>query len=211
MEIKSYSNHHVDAVIHSENGSYWRCTSVYGHSESDQKRHTWELLRRLAALSSLPLLCFGDFNEVLDLNEKSRAPGGGDKRANLVNDFGEAIRDSDLIDLGSTGYPFAWSNKRFGPNFIEERLDRFLCNSKWRSYFIKKAAMNLISWSSDHNLIVMDVVEREEGRRYIKRIFPKVHYEDMWSLYKKCKKIVKHEWLETCCWENGNYLIFMEP
>ena len=54
VDIKSFSKHHVDVVVHSENGSYWRCTGVYGHPESDQKRHTWELLRRLAALSSLP-------------------------------------------------------------------------------------------------------------------------------------------------------------
>lgn len=36
-EIKSYSLHQVDAVVHSENGSYWRCTGIYGHPESAQK------------------------------------------------------------------------------------------------------------------------------------------------------------------------------
>lgn len=35
-------------------------TGVYGSPESDQKRHTWELLRRLATLASLLWLCFGD-------------------------------------------------------------------------------------------------------------------------------------------------------
>lgn len=126
VEIKSFSKHHVDAVVCNENGNYWRCTGVYGHPESDQKRHTWELLRRLATLSSLPWLCFGDFNEVLNLNEKL---GGREKRVNMVNEFREAIRDCDLKDLGSIGYPFTWSNRRFGPHIIEEKFDRFLCNS----------------------------------------------------------------------------------
>lgn len=108
VEIKSYSKHHVDVVVHSEKGSYWRCIGIYGHPESDQKKHTWELLRRLAALSFLPWLCFGDFNEVLNLNEKS---GGRDRRASMVIDFREAIRDCGLMDLGSTGYPFTWSNR----------------------------------------------------------------------------------------------------
>lgn len=74
---------------------------------------------------------------MLNLNEKL---GGKDKRAELVNNFWEAIRDSDLEDLGSNGYPFTWSNRRFGPHIIEERLDRFLCNSNWRSCFQEKAA-----------------------------------------------------------------------
>lgn len=103
VEIKSYSKHHVDVVVYNETGSNWRCTGVYGHPESDQKKFTWELLRRLDTLSSLQWLCFGDFNEVLNLNEKL---GGKDRRVCMVNDFREAIRDCDLTDLGSTGYFF---------------------------------------------------------------------------------------------------------
>lgn len=76
VETKSYSKHHVDAVVYNETGSNWRCMEVYAHLESDQKRFTWDLLRRLAAISSLPWLCFGDFNEVLNLNEKL---GGKDR------------------------------------------------------------------------------------------------------------------------------------
>ncbi|KAH9651249.1 reverse transcriptase domain-containing protein [Citrus sinensis] len=45
VEIKSFSKHHVDAVVHSEEGRFWRCTGIYGHPETDQKKHTWELLR----------------------------------------------------------------------------------------------------------------------------------------------------------------------
>lgn len=127
MEIKSFSKHHVDVMVYSENRSYWRCTGVYGHPESEQKKHTLELLRSLAALSSLPWFCFGDFNEVLNLNKKI---GGNEKRVTMVNEFREAIRDCDLKDLGSGGYPFTWSNRRFGPHIIEEKLDRFLCNRK---------------------------------------------------------------------------------
>ena len=103
VEIKSYSKHHVDVVVYNETGSNWRCTGVYGHPKSDQKKFTWELLRRLNTLSSLQWLCFGDFNEVLNLNEKL---GGKDRRVCMVNDFREAIRDCDLTDLGSTGYFF---------------------------------------------------------------------------------------------------------
>lgn len=193
VEIKSFSKHHVDAVVHNDEGRFWRCTGVYGHPETDQKKNTWELLRRLAGLSSLPWLCFGDFNEVLNLNEKL---GGIDRRANLVNDFREALKDCDLTNLGSTGYQFTWSNRRFGVNIVEERLDRFLGNSSWRESFQEKAAQNLISWSSDHSPLMIEVLEKGRGNRYSRKIFHRIHYKDMWSLYEKCKEIVKKEWME---------------
>ena len=79
---------------------------------------------------------------MLNLNEKL---GGRDKRVNMVNEFREAIRDCDLKDLGSIGYLFTWSNRRFGTHIIEEKLDRFLCNSNWGNSFQEKAGRNLIS------------------------------------------------------------------
>lgn len=190
VEIKSFSRHHVDAMVYSETGSSSRCTRVYGHLESDQKRFTWELLRRLAALYSLSWLCFGDFKEVLNLNEKL---GGKNRRVCLVNDFREAIRDCDLVDMGSTGYPFTWSNRRFGDHLIDEKQDKFLGNSNWRNYFQDKAAVNLVSWSSYHNPILMEVLEKGKEDRHAKRTLHRVHYEDMWSPYEKCKEIVNHE------------------
>ncbi|KAH9742571.1 pentatricopeptide repeat-containing protein [Citrus sinensis] len=118
VDIKSFSQHHIDAVVHSENGSLWRCTGIYGHPETDQKRHTWTLLQRLAGLLSLPWLCFGDFNEILKLDEKT---GKKDRCMASINEFCEAVYGCDLKDLGYNGYPFTWSNRRFGPNLVEER------------------------------------------------------------------------------------------
>ncbi|KAH9769616.1 reverse transcriptase domain-containing protein [Citrus sinensis] len=201
VEIKSFSCHHIDAVVYSEKGSYWRCTGIYGHPEAAQKQHTWKLLRRLATLSSLPWLYFGDFNEVLNLNEKL---GGNEKQVNSVADFREAVRECDFIDMGFTGYPFTWSNRRFGVGLIEERLDRFLCSRSLGNYFQEKAAMNLVTWSSDHNPILMEVLEKGSGLRYSRRTFRRVHHEDMWSPYEKCGEIVKREWKESSCWDRGN-------
>ncbi|KAH9715856.1 putative reverse transcriptase/RNA-dependent DNA polymerase [Citrus sinensis] len=164
VEIKSFSCHHIDAVVYSEKGSYWRCT-------------------------------------VLNLNEKL---GGNEKQVNSVADFREAVRECDFIDMGFTGYPFTWSNRRFGVGLIEERLDRFLCSRSWGHYFQEKAAMNLVTWSSDHNPILMEVLEKGSGLRYSRRTFRRVHYEDMWSPYEKCREIVKREWKESSCWDRGN-------
>ena len=176
LEVKSYSKHHIDAVIHNENGSSWRCIGVYGHPKSEKKKHTWSLLRRLAGMSSLPWLCFGDFNEIFNLNEKV---GGKERNPSRVHEFRQAVRDCRLLDLGLKGYPFTWSNRRFGPQLIEERLDRFFCNQNWGSLYQETAAKNLISWSSDHSPILMELIGKETGQRYKRRTFRRVHYEDM--------------------------------
>ena len=44
----------------------------------------------------------------------------------MISEFRKAIQECDLKDLGCSGHPFTWSNRRYGPHFIEERLDKFL-------------------------------------------------------------------------------------
>lgn len=71
VNLASYRNHHIDVVMNRANGMKWRCTWIYGHPEGSQKKHTWMLLRRLAGWFAFPWLCFRDFNEILNLNEKT--------------------------------------------------------------------------------------------------------------------------------------------
>ena len=188
VEVKSFSKHHIDAIVNFENGSFWRCTGVYGHPEAEQKHNTWTLLRRLASLSPLPWLCFGDFNEILLLNEKT---GRNNRCVSAVNNFRAAVRDCGLSDLGCIGRPFTWSNRTFGPHLVEERLDRFLCCRKWGTIFQEHAALHLETWTSDHNPIILEVEEKGRGVKHRRRSFTRFHYEDMWSPYERCKEIVK--------------------
>lgn len=124
VKITSYSNHHINSIIKLEDGALWRFAGIYGHPEQSQKKHTQRLLRRLAALFSISWLCGGDFNEITHSKEKK---GGLSRNSEEITEFKIAIQDCGLYDLGWSGYPYTWSNKRFGGNLIEERLDRFLC------------------------------------------------------------------------------------
>lgn len=49
----------------------------------------------------------------------------------------------------------------------------------------------------------MEVVEKRKGKRFMKRNFQRVHYEDMWGSYEKCREIVRQEWREVS-YENGS-------
>lgn len=50
----------------------------------------------------------------------------------------------------------------------------------------------------------MEVQERSVLPRYVRRTFPRVHYEDMWSAYDECKDIVRQEWATYQEWNSGN-------
>ena len=78
----------------------------------------------------------------------------------MMFEFRDVIQECGLTDLGCKGRIFTWSNRRYRPNFIEERLDRFLCNSEWGNRFHDLAATNLESWSSDHSPVIMEMEER---------------------------------------------------
>ena len=72
LEIKSFGSHHIDAVITEETSNFkWRFTGFYGHPQTHMRQQSWDLLEFLKNQSQLPWFCFGDFNEVLLMDEKS--------------------------------------------------------------------------------------------------------------------------------------------
>ena len=80
---------------------------------------------------------------------------------NMVLSFREAIQDCNLVYVDCKGYPFTWSNRRFGPLLVEERLDRFFCSKDWANSFFDSPNTNLLTVGSDHCLMLMEVKERK--------------------------------------------------
>ena len=50
--------------------SRWRLTSYYGFPERGRRRDSWALFRSLRPTFDLPWCCFGDFNDMLSLDNK---------------------------------------------------------------------------------------------------------------------------------------------
>ena len=71
MKVKSSLAHHIDAVINPGPGlPHWRLTGFYGYANTGEQDKSWQLLRDLADLDSLPWLLIGDFSEILNGEEK---------------------------------------------------------------------------------------------------------------------------------------------
>ncbi|XP_021725132.1 uncharacterized protein LOC110692446 [Chenopodium quinoa] len=133
VNVSSYSIHHfiVDVCDH-ENNPSWRAVGVYGWPEQENKHLTWAMLRRIKASSNLPCVMFGDFNEILSLEEKE---GGVPRSESLIDAFRNAIDDCGMRDLGYKGSIFTWKKGNSMATWKRERLDRFLADGAWCNMF----------------------------------------------------------------------------
>lgn len=103
-----YSQNHIDGGIEFE-GKFWQMTCFYGHPEEEKRQLSWDLMRWLKGSDSISWLIGRDFNGILSHDEKW---GGNQKNDKLINDFSQAMDDCNLIDLGFSGEPFTWCNRR---------------------------------------------------------------------------------------------------
>lgn len=87
------------------------------------------------------------------------------------------IAKCGLLDLGFAGHPYTWTYRRFGKDFICERLDRALPNSDWCNSFSNSNLYHLSTSTSDHSPILLDT--HDQDRRPRKPFI----YETAWSMH----------------------------
>lgn len=92
----------------------------------------WSLLRNLHSCLSYLWICFGDYNEILELEEKQ---GRTPKTLRLMQEFCGTLLHYGLIDLGYHENIFTWNNGRVSDDFVQARLDRASANIGWRDLF----------------------------------------------------------------------------
>jgi hypothetical protein len=187
----SFSNFHIDVQVASVDNSRWRMTGFYGHLETSQRHHAWSLLRRIHAMSDLPWIVIGDFNEILDDSEKI---GGLQRPRWQIENFRAALDDCGLQDIGFSGPPFTWCNKRDGDSMIQERLDRCVCNFRWRNLFVGARVCHLEFWRSDHRPILLDFSPNNSLLCQSRKGLRRFHFEECWANKQECDDIVKSVW-----------------
>jgi hypothetical protein len=130
--IVNYSSNHINARIKDGNNNTWLLTGFYGYPEGGRRRNSWNFILNLASNTNLSWCIFGDFNDILQAQEKK----GRVARANrLIHGFRQAIKDARLIDMHMEGYPFTWFRSLGTPQTVNEKLDRALANEAWMHLF----------------------------------------------------------------------------
>ena len=129
--VDSFSGYHIDAIIHVNSENAWRLTGFYGEPEASHRSEGWNMLRMLSSKPKLPWCCFGDFNELLEVQDKKY---GAPRAHNLMENFWDVLDFCGFVDLGYLGPDFTWRGRRRG-EMIWERLDRGFANYEWLTKF----------------------------------------------------------------------------
>ncbi|XP_075665007.1 uncharacterized protein LOC142634593 [Castanea sativa] len=118
--VDSFSDYHIDSIVDGNSECAWHLTGFYGEPEASRRSEGWNMLRMLSSKPKFPWCCFGDFNELLEVQDKR---GGVPRAHNLMESFHEVLDICGFVDLGYSGPDFTWRGRRRG-EMIWERLDR---------------------------------------------------------------------------------------
>ncbi|XP_059281247.1 uncharacterized protein LOC132034932 [Lycium ferocissimum] len=129
---------------------------VYAKSSSKGREELWNRMRIVASTINAPWAVAGDFNSILDAEEKI---GGNPHRLSKSIPFMECLSDCGLRDSGYTGHIFTWCNERKKKNVIWKGFQEVV-KSSWKSHTkgnifwevqqkLKNTSSALSSWSKN--------------------------------------------------------------
>jgi hypothetical protein len=150
----------------------------------------WETLKNLKNESNLPWMVMGDFNEALWQEEHlSLTP----RSEGQMEAFREAIAFCELTDIGFSGTPFTYDNKRRGRANVKVHLERVLACPAWRDMFADTRVKHLASSCSDHCPLHVSIVQEKR----VEHTQPRRHYEIMWERSTELTEQIERAWEEA--------------
>ncbi|XP_020254154.1 uncharacterized protein LOC109831229 [Asparagus officinalis] len=135
--------------------------------------------------SKWPLVGWGDFNTILNSEEKL---GGAQVTEADTTDFQNFINLSHLAHLKATGCFYSWSNKQEAETRIWSILDRILVNEDWIQKYTSSQVDFLMPSCSDHSPALITICEDKfEGKRPFR-------FFNMWTKHPDFIPAVKSVW-----------------
>ena len=162
----------------------------YGHPESHLRKDSWKLLSYLNNQFSLPWFCYGNFNEILSLSEKS---GGPLRTQRQMDGFRDAVNNCGFQDLGFSGPQYTWCNMREGSDRVYLHLDRAFANSDWLNKFSNCKVHHVTDSTSDH--CILRISDSNAPPPHRNRRF---HFEALWAKRDDYYGIVEAAWNRGC-------------
>ena len=147
VDIQSFSNWHIDAIIDHGVDHAQGFTGFYGDPDTVSMENSWSLLKMLSSQFQLPWVCLGDFNEILLAKEKQ---GWLDRPERQMQSFCDALDFYRLKDLSFNGFQFTSSNKRPGEQNVWICLDRGMATIEWILRFTGSRIHHLDAFHFDH-------------------------------------------------------------
>lgn len=189
MKLKSLHKMHIDVAIFDPvtNDEKWHLTGFYGEAQRERRYRSWDCLRMLHTRSSLPWLCVGDYNEVLNAEEQF---GGVGRTERQMEGFRDAVSVCGFTDLGYIGLPYTWDNRQHGDRNVKVRLDQGLANASFLNLYRQVKVWHVQNTLSDHCGLVVECLDHSSRRRRKKNF----RYENMWQRDPSYMSLVCNAW-----------------
>lgn len=146
----------VCGVLDPATGTNCTVAVVYARNTEAERRLLWRDLVTISInplVAASPFVVLGDFNQILTASEHfSLLPY--DLPVRGMEEFQTALEESNLSDMDIRGTFFSWSNNR-PEDPVLRKLDRVLCNEKWRDSYLEAVSVFEAPGDSDHSPAVV--------------------------------------------------------
>lgn len=155
--------------------------NIYKPCNSDLRKEVWDEIVDFWNLMNVPCLIMGDFNEVLNLEER----GSQSASQRSMTDFKKFMQRSHMIDIPPTNGKYSW----FRGN-SKSRLDRLILNLEWLTNFPSLKTSLLNRTFSDHSPLLASISEKNWGPRPFR-------FLNCWTSHPTFLKLVEKSWLSS--------------
>lgn len=128
--------------------------AVYGKHTIQDRKPLWDDLLSLAGGISIPWFVMGDFNVVLNIEDRIHRSC---VQANEIDDFAQFVQAANMMDLKASRREFTWTN-----NHVFSIIDRGLVNSIWVQQWSVLEVIIMDPEFSDHSPLCVTIDEKQE-------------------------------------------------
>lgn len=175
------STHHFIHVSISLDNADWDVAFFYGEPNRAFRKDFWRYYTELLSHVTRPLLCCGDFNDLLQISDKY---GGVQVHYRNTANLRFFTNSLGLQDLGFTGPAFTWANNQPFHTHVRERLDRAFATVDFITKYPDINVAHLPRFCSDHSPILVNLLPQvAKPKRYFM-------FENYWCKHPHFRSVI---------------------